>query len=93
MRQVNSALLSFCEIEQCLHQGVASLQHILEGHPNSKWAGTQLVQAQQELQEVEDWRLEFVYHRQTSQWTQVGDRVTGEFFAATRPRHSWSWIR
>ena len=69
------------------------MQRILESHPDSEWASTQLIQAQQELREVEDRRSEYVYHRQSAQWTQVGDRVTGEFFAATRPRHSRSGIR
>ena len=69
------------------------MERILESHPDSEWAGTQLIQAQQELKEVEDRRSEYVYHRQTSEWTQVGDRFIGEFFAATRPQHSRSGIR
>ena len=72
---------------------MASLQRILERHTDSEWAGTHLLQAQQELRELEDRRSEYVYHRQSAQWTQVGDRVTGEFFAATRPCHSRSGIR
>ena len=28
------------ETERCLHRGVASLQRILESHPDSEWAGT-----------------------------------------------------
>ena len=80
-------------MESCLHRGVASLQRILESHPDSEWASTQLIQAQQELREVEDRSSEYVYQRQATQWTQVGNRVTGEFFVATRPRHSWNGIR
>ena len=54
------------ETERCLHRGLASLQRILERHPDSEWAGTQLIQAQQELKEVEDRRSEYVYHRQAT---------------------------
>ena len=31
------------ETERCLHRGLASLQHILECHSDSEWAGTQLI--------------------------------------------------
>ena len=50
--------------------------------------GTQLAQVQQELHEIEERRHDFLFHRQAAQWTQVGDRVTREFFLITGPRHS-----
>ena len=34
------------ETKRCLHRGLASLQRILERHPDSECAGTQLMQAQ-----------------------------------------------
>ena len=32
---------------------------------------------------MEDRRYEFSYHRQAASWTQVGDRVFGDFFRIT----------
>ena len=46
------------------------------------------MQAQQELCMIEERRHEFLYHRQAAHWSQVGDRVTGEFFRMNGPRHS-----
>ena len=81
------------EDERRLHRGVASLQRLLERSPDSEWAGTQLAQAQQELREIEERRHDFLFHRQASQWTQVGGRVTREFFSITGPRHSRAGVR
>ena len=76
------------ETERRLHRSVATLMRQLERQPASEWVGSQLLQAQQELRVVQDIRSEFVFHRQASHWSQVGDRVTGEFFRITGPRHS-----
>ena len=76
------------EQERRLHRSVAALQRQLERHPDSQWVGTQLDQARQELRVVEERRHEFSFHRQAAHWTQVGDRVTGDFFSVTGPRHS-----
>ena len=81
------------EAERRLHRSIASLQRLLESSPDSDWIGTQLAQAQQELRETEERRYAFLFHRQAAQWTQVGDRVSGEFFSITGPRHSRSGIR
>ena len=45
------------------------------------------------MREIEESRHEFYYHQQASQWTQLGDRVTREFFAINGPRHSCVGIR
>ena len=50
--------------------------------------GWQLAQAQQELRETEERRHDFLFHRHAAQWTQVGDRVLGEFLSIMGPRHS-----
>ena len=42
---------------------------------------------------VEERRHEFSFHRQASHWTQVGDRVSGDFFAVSGPRHSRTGVR
>ena len=76
------------EVERRLHCSVASLERQVEQYPSSKWAGSQLIQAQQELRAVEERRHEFLFHRQAAHWTQVGDRVSREFFWITCPRHS-----
>lgn len=81
------------EAERRLHRSIASLQCHLETHPDSEWVGLQLEQAQQELRLIEERRHEFSYHRQALQWTQLGDKVSGEFFALTSPRHSRTGVR
>ena len=45
------------------------------------------------MRETKERRSAFLFHRQAAQWTQVGDRVPGEFFSVTGPRHSRSGIR
>ena len=59
----------------------------------SEWAGSQLIQAQQELRVAEERRHEFLFHRQAAHWTQVGDRISREFFLITGPRHSGEGVR
>ena len=76
------------ETERCLHRSVASLEKLLESSLDSEWVGTQLAQACQELRETLERRHDFLFHRQAAQWTQVGDRVTGDFFSITGPRHA-----
>ena len=101
IQQISSLLLSEAEdrlrrareTERDLHRGIASIQRQLERHPDSEWLGSQLAQAQQELWDVEDWRYKFSYHRQAASWTQVGDRVTGDFFWITGPCHSREGVR
>ena len=101
LQQISSFLLSKAEdrlrqareTERDLHRGIASIQRQLERHPESEWLGSQLAQAQQELRDVEDRRYEFSFHRQAASWTQVGDRVTGDFFRITGPRHSREGVR
>ena len=73
------------EVERRLHCSVASLQRQVEQYPLSEWATSQLIQAQQELRAVEERRHEFLFHRQATHWTQVGDRVSREFFLITGP--------
>ena len=36
---------------------------------------------------MEEHRHEFFFHSQAAQWTQIGDKVTGEFFEVAGPRH------
>ncbi|MCO5551499.1 hypothetical protein L7F22_005003 [Adiantum nelumboides] len=59
-----------------LRRGIASLQRMQERHLDSPWMEAQLQQARQELIIFEDCRHEDAFHWQSSQWTQVGDRVT-----------------
>ena len=47
----------------------------------------QISRARQEIREVEECRHAFFFHSQASQWTQLGDRVTGEFFEISGPKH------
>ena len=47
----------------------------------------QMRHAKQEIREVEERRHEFFFHSQVAQWTQIGDRVTGEFFEVAGPQH------
>ena len=49
--------------------------------------------AQLELQLVKERRYDFTFHRQAAKWSQVGDRVTEEFFRITGPRPSRVGIR
>ena len=81
------------EAERSLRRGLASLQRQQETHPKSAWVETQMAQARQELREVEERRHDFSYNRQASHWTQVGDRVSAEFFDITGPRHARARIR
>ena len=37
--------------------------------------------ARRELQQIEERRYDYTFHRQATQWTQVGDWVIGEFFS------------
>ena len=88
-----SRLSSTREAERALHRSVSSIQRQLERRPDNEWLGTQLAQARQELRDTENRRYEFFFHRRTAQWTQVGDRVTGEFFRTTGPRFSREGVR
>ena len=36
---------------------------------------------------MEERRHAFFFHSQAAQWTQLGDRVIGEFFEITGPKH------
>ena len=81
------------ETARRLRRSVAALQRQQEMHPDSAWVETQLMQARQELRETEERRHEFSYHRQAAHWTQVGDRVTGDFFDTTGPRHARTGVR
>ena len=74
------------ERERRLRRSLASLQHMQEQRPTCEWTETQVRQARHEVREIEEARHEFYYHRQASQWTQLGDRVTREFFAINGPR-------
>ena len=73
--------------------GVSPLYRDCLSSPDSDWVGTQLAQAQQELRETEERRHDFLFHRHAAQWTQVGDRVSGEFFSIMGPRHSRAGVR
>ena len=65
----------------------------MEQYPSSEWAGSQLIQTQQELRVTEERRHEFLFHRQAAHWTKVGDRVSREFFFITGPQHSGEGVR
>lgn len=60
----------------------------LEGQSDIEWAGTQLTRAKQDLQEAEERRYEFLFHRQASWQTQVGDKVLGKKKSVTGSHHS-----
>ena len=81
------------ERERRLRRSLATLQRLQEQQPSCEWVETQLSQARREVIEIEEARHEFYFHRQASQWTQLGDRVTGEFFAITGSRHSRARVR
>ena len=49
--------------------------------------------ARQEIREVEEHRHEFFFHSQAAQWTQIGERVTGEFLEVAGPRHHRARVR
>ena len=42
---------------------------------------------------MEERRHEFFYHSQATQWTQIGDKVTGKFFEVAGPRHHCAGVR
>ena len=91
--EATSRLCLIRESERALRRGVSSIQRQLERRPDSEWLGTQLAQARQELRDIEDRRYEFLFHRRATQWSQVGDRVTGEFFRITGPRFAREGVR
>eukprot|EP00250_Pteridium_aquilinum_P022375 c25362_g1_i1 orf=3-2321(-) len=76
-----------------LRRGLASLQSLQETSPESLDIEHQIGQARAELREIEERRHDYIYHRSASHWTQVGDRVTADFFEITGPRHTRSGIR
>ena len=50
---------------------LAIMREAIASEHNSitKWAGSHLIHAQQELRMVEEHRYEFLYHHQTTHWT------------------------
>ena len=47
----------------------------------------QMAVVRQEIPELEESCYHYFFHMQEAQWSQVGDRVTGEFFELAGPRH------
>ena len=82
------------EQERRLRRGLRSIQHLQELRLHDAELEEKLSLARQEIREVEEHRHDFFFHSQAAQWwTQVGDRVTGEFFEVVGPRHRRAGVR
>ena len=65
-----------------------SLQRLHECYPHCTWIAEKLGSAKQELVLLLEKREKFQYHHRATNWTQMGDKCTSEFFQAIRPNHN-----
>jgi hypothetical protein len=68
-------------------RALISLQRMQEKRLHCQWKMSKLKDMTQDLRKLQDLRAEFRFHKLASHWTQVGDKVTKEFFKTTRPKH------
>ena len=79
--QAKIRLAASWEREIRLQRGLRSLQRLQEMRPLDGELEEQMAIARQEIREVEESRHDFFFHMQAAQWSQVGDRVIGEFLS------------
>ena len=85
--QAGSRLAASREREIRLRRDLRSLRRLQEMRPFDSELEEQMAVARQEIREVEESCHDYFFHMQATQWSQVGDRVTGEFFELAGPRH------
>ena len=72
--------------EKALRYSLASLQRLQEQNPACSWTKSRLQQGRREIQEMDQSRVDFINKERASEWINVGDRVTKQFFNIVQPR-------